>query len=127
MGGGGGQHLDTVQLRRHLLLRYLLPHPQIHPSLRPIHPRLHLRLQGHRRQPLSILGPWVVHAAGAIQCFVGYFFMWLAVTGAIARPNVVVMCVFMFVASQAQTFFNTANVVTSVHNFPDYSGTMVGL
>ncbi|KAL0335669.1 UNVERIFIED_CONTAM: hypothetical protein Sradi_4778800 [Sesamum radiatum] len=77
----------------------------------------------HRRH----LGPWIVHAAGAIQCFVGYFFMWLAVTGAIARPNVVVMCVFMFVASHAQTFFNTANVVTSVHNFPDYSGTMVGI
>ncbi|KAL0384992.1 UNVERIFIED_CONTAM: hypothetical protein Sradi_2893500 [Sesamum radiatum] len=84
---------------------------------------------GRRAQgPPSLLrGPWVVHAAGAIQCFVGYFFMWLAVTGAIARPHVAVMCVFMFVASHAQTFFNTANVVTSVHNFPDYSGTMVGI
>ncbi|KAK4427226.1 hypothetical protein Salat_1491500 [Sesamum alatum] len=79
-------------------------------------------------RPRSLLrGPWVVHAAGAIQCFVGYFFMWLAVTGAIAPPHVAVMCVFMFVASHAQTFFNTANVVTSVHNFPDYSGTMVGI
>ncbi|KAK4427228.1 hypothetical protein Salat_1491700 [Sesamum alatum] len=77
--------------------------------------------------PSLLRGPWVVHAAGAIQCFVGYFFMWLAVTGAIAPPNVAVMCVFMFVASHAQTFFNTANVVTSVHNFPDYSGTMVGI
>ncbi|KAL0357523.1 UNVERIFIED_CONTAM: hypothetical protein Scaly_1438000 [Sesamum calycinum] len=140
MGGGGGQHLDTVQFRRHLLLRYLLPilkstqaydqstldsisvFKDIGANAGVLSGFLYSAVS-HRRH----LGPWVVHAAGAIQCFVGYFFMWLAVTGAIARPNVVVMCVFMFVASHAQTFFNTANVVTSVHNFPDYSGTMVGI
>lgn len=33
----------------------------------------------------------------------------------------------MFMAAHAQTFFNTANVVTAVHNFPDYSGTIVGI
>ncbi|KZV34713.1 hypothetical protein F511_00615 [Dorcoceras hygrometricum] len=72
-------------------------------------------------------GPWVVHAAGAIQCFVGYFFLWLAVTGAIHRPQVPLVCLFMFLAAHAQTFFNTANVVTAVHNFPNYSGTIVGI
>lgn len=72
-------------------------------------------------------GPWVVHAAGAIQCFAGYFFLWLAVTGAIHRPQVPVMCLFMFLAAHSQTFFNTANVVTAVHNFPNYSGTIVGI
>ncbi|KAL2462964.1 Nodulin-like/Major Facilitator Superfamily protein [Forsythia ovata] len=71
--------------------------------------------------------PWVVHAAGAIQCFIGYFFMWLAVTGAIHRPHVPVMCLLMFLAAHAQTFFNTANVVTAVQNFPEYSGTIVGI
>ncbi|KAK4427220.1 hypothetical protein Salat_1490900 [Sesamum alatum] len=81
-----------------------------------------------RRRPQSPMrGPWVVHAAGAVQCFVGYFFLWLAVTGAIPRPHVAVMCLFMFLAAHAQTFFNTANVVTAVHNFPDYSGTIVGI
>ncbi|KAG8388656.1 hypothetical protein BUALT_Bualt02G0148000 [Buddleja alternifolia] len=77
--------------------------------------------------PSSLHGPWMVHAAGAVQCFVGYFFMWLAVTGAIPRPHVAVMCLFMFLAAHAQTFFNTANVVTAVQNFPDYGGTIVGI
>ncbi|OVA15347.1 Nodulin-like [Macleaya cordata] len=72
-------------------------------------------------------GPWVVITAGAIQCFTGYFFMWLAVTGIIPRPPVPLMCLFMFFAAHAQTFFNTANVVTAVQNFPDYSGTIVGI
>ncbi|XP_075505037.1 protein NUCLEAR FUSION DEFECTIVE 4-like [Primulina tabacum] len=72
-------------------------------------------------------GPWMVHAAGAIQCFAGYFFIWLAVTGAIPRPQVPFMYLFMFLAAHAQTFFNTANVVTAVHNFPNYSGTIVGI
>ncbi|KAL3528293.1 hypothetical protein ACH5RR_007615 [Cinchona calisaya] len=71
--------------------------------------------------------PWVVHLVGAIQCFVGYFMMWASVIGIISRPHVGVMCVFMFLAAHAQTFFNTANVVTAVHNFPDYSGTIVGI
>ncbi|KAL7115145.1 hypothetical protein ACP275_04G166400 [Erythranthe tilingii] len=81
-----------------------------------------------RREPSSRWSqPWVVHLAGAVQCFVGYLFMWLAVTGGIARPRVGVMCLFMFLATHAQTFFNTANVVTAVQNFPEYSGTIVGL
>ncbi|CAL5362122.1 unnamed protein product [Camellia sinensis] len=71
--------------------------------------------------------PWVVHLAGAIQCFAGYFLIWLSVIGVINRPPVPVMCCFMLMAAHAQTFFNTANVVTAVHNFPDYSGTVVGI
>lgn len=82
---------------------------------------------GRRAPPRFLRGPWVVHAAGAVQCFVGYFFLWLAVTGAIPRPHVAVMCLFMFLAAHAQTFFNTANVVTAVQNFPAYSGTVVGI
>ncbi|KAL7161537.1 hypothetical protein ACSBR2_042076 [Camellia fascicularis] len=71
--------------------------------------------------------PWVVHLAGAIQCFAGYFLIWLSVIGVINRPPVPAMCCFMLMAAHAQTFFNTANVVTAVHNFPDYSGTVVGI
>lgn len=72
-------------------------------------------------------GPWIVHLAGAVQCFAGYFFMWLAVTGIIHRPPVAIMSLFMFIAAHAQTFLNTANVVAAVQNFPDHSGTIVGI
>ncbi|XP_059642218.1 protein NUCLEAR FUSION DEFECTIVE 4-like [Cornus florida] len=71
--------------------------------------------------------PWIVLAAGAIQCFAGYFLMWLTVTGVLPRPPVLVMCLYILLAAHAQTFFNTANVVTAVHNFPNYSGTIVGI
>nr|DAD31121.1 TPA_asm: hypothetical protein HUJ06_009972 [Nelumbo nucifera] len=75
----------------------------------------------------SFGGPWIVHVAGAIQCFTGYFSMWLSVTGILHRPPVPLMCLFMFLAAHSQTFFNTANVVTAVQNFPNYSGTIVGI
>lgn len=71
--------------------------------------------------------PWAVHAAGAVQCFLGYFLMWLSVTGAVPRPPVPLMCFYMLLAAHAQTFFNTANVVTAVENFPDHRGTVVGI
>lgn len=71
--------------------------------------------------------PWIVHLAGAIQCFLGYFLMWAAVAGVFPRPPLPAMCFFMLVAAHAQSFFNTANVVTGVRNFPSYSGTIVGI
>ncbi|KAF5758516.1 putative MFS transporter superfamily [Helianthus annuus] len=72
-------------------------------------------------------GLWPVYLAGAVQYFAGYFLMWLSVTGVIDRPHVWLMCLFMFMAAHAQTFFNTTNVVVAVRNFPDYSGTSVGI
>ncbi|KAL0384993.1 UNVERIFIED_CONTAM: hypothetical protein Sradi_2893600 [Sesamum radiatum] len=71
--------------------------------------------------------PWLVLLAGALQCFAGYFLMWLTVNGALPRPPPAVMCFYMLLAAHAMTFFNTANVVTGVHNFPNYSGTIVGI
>ncbi|KAL8256966.1 hypothetical protein R6Q59_029007 [Mikania micrantha] len=73
------------------------------------------------------LGLPLVYLAGAVQFFAGYFLMWLSVTGVIDRPHVWLMCLFMFTAAHAQTFFNTANVVVAVRNFPDYGGTGVGI
>ncbi|XP_076929024.1 protein NUCLEAR FUSION DEFECTIVE 4-like [Bidens hawaiensis] len=73
------------------------------------------------------LGLSLVYLVGAVQCFVGYFLMWLSITGVIDRPHVLAMCLFMFLAAHAQTFFNTANVVVAVRNFPDYGGTNVGI
>ncbi|GMP30553.1 hypothetical protein CsSME_00005168 [Camellia sinensis var. sinensis] len=46
--------------------------------------------------------PWVVHLAGAIQCFAGYFLIWLSVIGVINRPPVPAMCCFMLMAAHAQ-------------------------
>ncbi|KDP31187.1 hypothetical protein JCGZ_11563 [Jatropha curcas] len=90
---------------------------------------LYTKATTHQHEPTSTItiGPWVVLLVGAIQCFAGYFFMWASVTGLIPPPPVAVMCLFMFVAAHAQSFFNTANVVTSVRNFPTYSGTAVGI
>ncbi|OMO96588.1 Nodulin-like protein [Corchorus capsularis] len=75
----------------------------------------------------SFGGPWLVHAVGAIQCFTGYFFIWASVVGLIPPPPIVGMCFFMLFAAHAQSFFNTANVVTTVCNFPHYGVTAVGI
>jgi hypothetical protein len=75
----------------------------------------------------SLGGPWVVHLAGAIQNFVGYFLIWASVVGLIQRPPVPLMCFFMWLASHAQSFFTTANVVPGVQNFPRCGGTLVGI
>lgn len=72
-------------------------------------------------------GPWLVHVAGAIQCFAGYFFLYAAVAGLVERPPVTVVCLFMFFGAHSQTFFNTTSVVTGVQNFPRYGGTIVGI
>ncbi|KAG4118682.1 hypothetical protein ERO13_D11G031900v2 [Gossypium hirsutum] len=74
-----------------------------------------------------LTGPWVVHVAGAVQCFVGYFLIWASVVGLIRQPPVPLMCLFMLVAAHAQTFFNTANVVSGVENFHRFGGTIVGI
>ncbi|XP_020092602.1 protein NUCLEAR FUSION DEFECTIVE 4-like [Ananas comosus] len=71
--------------------------------------------------------PWLVLLAGAAQCTAGYLPIWLAVAGATPRPPVAAMCLYMLVAAHAQTFFNTANVVTAVENFPDRRGTVIGI
>ncbi|WOH10498.1 hypothetical protein DCAR_0729967 [Daucus carota subsp. sativus] len=72
-------------------------------------------------------GPWVVLAVGAVLSFLGYFLMWLSVSGIIFHPPVRVMCLFMFVAAHGLAFVNTANVVTGVNNFADHRGTIVGI
>ncbi|KAK6249909.1 Nodulin-like - like 6 [Theobroma cacao] len=79
------------------------------------------------RRSRFLSGPWVVHVAGAIQSFAGYFLMWASVVGLLRRPPVPLMCLFMLLAAHAQTFFNTANVVSGVENFQLFGGTIVGI
>lgn len=80
-----------------------------------------------RTTTTTTTGPWLVHFLGSAQCFLGYFLMWAAVSGLLPPVPVPLMCLFMFVAAHAQSYFNTSNVVTGVHNFPNYSGTIVGI
>ncbi|KAL1357241.1 hypothetical protein AAHE18_05G242400 [Arachis hypogaea] len=54
-------------------------------------------------------------------------FMWAAVVGLIGTPPVWVMCFFAWLGANGQTFLNTTNVVTGLRNFPEYSGTIVGI
>ncbi|KAJ0966250.1 hypothetical protein J5N97_027388 [Dioscorea zingiberensis] len=71
--------------------------------------------------------PWVVLLVGSVLCFSGYFPIWLSVTGVVPRPPLSLMCFSMLLAAQAQTFFNTSNVVTAVENFPGNRGTVIGI
>ncbi|GKF27511.1 nuclear fusion defective 4-like protein, partial [Tanacetum coccineum] len=72
-------------------------------------------------------GPWVVLLVGAVQCFLGYFMMWVCVSGWVEVVPVWVMSLFMLLAAHGVTFLNTANVVTGVLNFRRHSGTIVGI
>ncbi|XBI77727.1 hypothetical protein VPH35_087549 [Triticum aestivum] len=70
--------------------------------------------------------PWLVLLTGAALCAAGYLPMWLAVAGVVPAPLPLV-CLYMLLAAQAQTFMNTADVVTAVENFPDRRGTVIGI
>ena len=66
-------------------------------------------------------------AAGAVQVFLGFLFMWGCVVGLIEDVPVPVMCFFAWLSANGQTFLNTTNVVTGLRNFPEYSGTIIGI
>ncbi|KAK8564632.1 hypothetical protein V6N13_019817 [Hibiscus sabdariffa] len=70
---------------------------------------------------------WFVLLLGAAFNFGGYFMIWLAVTGRIAKPKVWQMCIYICVGANSQNFANTGALVTSVKNFPESRGSMLGL
>ncbi|KAL0309662.1 UNVERIFIED_CONTAM: hypothetical protein Sradi_5908500 [Sesamum radiatum] len=71
--------------------------------------------------------PWVVLAIGVAMNFSGYFMIWLAVTGRIAKPLVWQMCLYICIGANSQTFSNTGALVTCVKNFPESRGIVIGL
>ncbi|KAL3682567.1 hypothetical protein R1sor_000589 [Riccia sorocarpa] len=71
--------------------------------------------------------PWAVLAIGALQSGFGYLMIWLSVVGRVPSPALWQMCLYMFLAANGQTYFNTATVVTCVTNFPRSRGTVIGL
>lgn len=70
---------------------------------------------------------WFVLLVGAALNFGGYFMIWLAVTGRIAKPKVWQMCIYICIGANSQNFANTGALVTSVKNFPESRGSMLGL
>ncbi|KAK4419260.1 hypothetical protein Salat_2338900 [Sesamum alatum] len=75
----------------------------------------------------EVAPPWVVLAIGVAMNFSGYFMIWLAVTGRIAKPLVWQMCLYICIGANSQTFSNTGALVTCVKNFPESRGIVIGL
>ncbi|CAH9096887.1 unnamed protein product [Cuscuta epithymum] len=70
---------------------------------------------------------WFVLLVGSAMNFAGYFVIWLAVTGKIPKPTVWQMCLYICIGANSQNFANTGALVTSVRNFPESRGAMIGL
>ncbi|KAK9940023.1 hypothetical protein M0R45_016700 [Rubus argutus] len=70
---------------------------------------------------------WFVLLVGSAMNFTGYFMIWLAVTGKIAKPKVWQMCMYICIGANSQNFANTGALVTCVKNFPESRGVMLGL
>ncbi|KAI9122288.1 hypothetical protein K1719_006977 [Acacia pycnantha] len=75
----------------------------------------------------EITPPWVILSMGAVMNFSGYFMIWLAVTGRIAKPQVWQMCLYICSGANSQSFSNTGALVTCVKNFPGSRGSVLGL
>ncbi|KAH0712791.1 hypothetical protein KY289_008750 [Solanum tuberosum] len=70
---------------------------------------------------------WFVLLVGASMNFIGYFMIWFSVVGKIQKPNVWLMCMYICLGANSQNFANTGALVTSVKNFPESRGNLIGL
>lgn len=80
---------------------------------------------------------WFVLLLGAAMNFTGYFMIWLAVTGKIAKPQIWQMCAYIYIAANSMfyiyiaansmCFINTGIVPACVKNFPESRGIIIGL
>ncbi|WOK91801.1 hypothetical protein Cni_G00492 [Canna indica] len=75
----------------------------------------------------EVLPPWGGLAIGASMNLVGYLMIYLSVTGRTAPPPVWLMCLYICVGANSQTFANTCSLVTCVKNFPESRGVVLGL
>lgn len=75
----------------------------------------------------EVTPPWVVLAIGAIMNLVGYLMIWLAVTRRTPRPHVWQMCLYICIGANSQAFANNGALVTTVKNFPESRGIVLGL
>ncbi|KAL5209938.1 hypothetical protein ABZP36_005561 [Zizania latifolia] len=75
----------------------------------------------------EVTPPWVVLAMGAAMNLVGYLMIYLAIDGRTARPPVWLMCIYICIGANSQSFANTGALVTCVKNFPESRGIVLGL
>ncbi|XP_059288830.1 uncharacterized protein LOC132042245 [Lycium ferocissimum] len=75
----------------------------------------------------EISPPWVVLLIGAVLNFFGYFMIWMAVTKKFSTPKVWLMCLYICIGGNSQSFANTGALVTCVKNFPESRGAVLGL
>ncbi|KQK20512.1 protein NUCLEAR FUSION DEFECTIVE 4 [Brachypodium distachyon] len=75
----------------------------------------------------EVTPPWVVLAIGAAMNLVGYLMVYLAVDGRTSRPPVWLVCLYIFVGANSQSFANTGALVTCVKNFPESRGIVLGI
>ncbi|KAG2545189.1 hypothetical protein PVAP13_9KG413493 [Panicum virgatum] len=64
---------------------------------------------------------------GAAMNLAGYLMIYLAIDGRTARPPVWLMCIYICVGANSQSFANTGALVTCVKNFPESRGMVLGL
>nr|KYP68591.1 hypothetical protein KK1_022223 [Cajanus cajan] len=88
-------------------------------------------LGGNLGAPIGLMGeitpPWLVLLIGSLLNFVGYFMIWLVVTGRIYKPHVWQVCLYIAIGASSQNFYNTGVITTCVKNFPESRGTILGL
>ncbi|KAK9061564.1 hypothetical protein SSX86_018746 [Deinandra increscens subsp. villosa] len=70
---------------------------------------------------------WFVLLLGSALNFGGYLMIWLAVTDKIPKPKVWQMCLYICIGANSQNFSNTGALMTSVSNFPESRGVVLGL
>nr|CAB3492851.1 unnamed protein product [Digitaria exilis] len=75
----------------------------------------------------EVTPPWVVLAMGAAMNLAGYLMIYLAIDGRTARPPVWLMCIYICIGANSQSFANTGALVTCVKNFPESRGVVLGL
>ncbi|KAL2340188.1 hypothetical protein Fmac_008128 [Flemingia macrophylla] len=141
------RHMDPMELRCIVHLQYVLHCAQVDVRLRPILPRHCLRLQGHRRQlrrplrppllrrhplhspsrrPLQVQMDLSRRALGLHRrrrrSMLRGLHLHLGRRHGPHKPTA-----FAWLTSNGQTFLNTTNVVIGLRNFPEYSGTSIGI
>ncbi|KAJ4769469.1 Major facilitator superfamily protein [Rhynchospora pubera] len=75
----------------------------------------------------EVTPPWVVLLVGAGMNLAGYLMIYLSITGRTARPQVWLMCLYICIGANSQSFANTGALVTAVKNFPESRGVVLGL
>ncbi|CAN6248070.1 unnamed protein product [Urochloa humidicola] len=75
----------------------------------------------------EVTPPWVGLTVGAALNLSGYLMVYLAASGRTTRPPVWLMCVYICVGANSQSFTNTCALVTCVKNFPESRGVVLGL